>query len=116
MKEQGAELLSWTDFAKVDMRVGTILEASIFKEARKPAYKIVIDFGPLGTRKTSAQITKLYDPAILIGQQVVAVVNFPAKQIANMQSECLILCTLGEEQTITLLKPERKVPNVLKVG
>lgn len=108
--------LSWSDFTKVDMRVGTIIEAAVFQEARKPAYKIVVDFGDLGTRKTSAQITKLYDPEMLIGQQVIAVVNFPPKQIANMQSECLLLGTLGEAHAVTLLAPERKVKNGLRIG
>lgn len=114
--KESSNHLSWSDFSKVDMRVGTIIEATVFKEARNPAYKIVIDFGDLGTRKTSAQITKLYDPETLIGQQVIAVVNFPPKQIANMQSECLILGTLGEAHTVTLLQPERKVENGLRIG
>ena len=83
--------LSWQDFAKVDMRVGTILEAEIFKEARNPAYILKVDFGEMGMKKTSAQITKLYQPDELIGKQVVAVINFPPKQIATIMSECLIL-------------------------
>jgi len=108
--------LNWKEFTKVEMRVGTILEAEIFKEARNPAYKIIIDFGAYGIRKTSAQITKLYQPEQLIGQQVVAVVNFPPKQIANIMSECLILGAVGDEQKVTLIGPERKVENGTRIG
>ena len=108
--------LSWNEFSKVEMRVGTILEAEVFKEARNPAYKIIVDFGEYGTRKTSAQITKLYQPEQLIGQQVVAVVNFPPKQIANIMSECLILGAVGEEKEVTLIQPEKKVKNGMKIG
>lgn len=108
--------LTWEGFMNVEMRIGTILTAEIFKEVRNPAYKMQIDFGELGIRKTSAQITKLYTPEELIGRQIVAVVNFPPKQIANMMSECLILGGIGEEKSIILLQPERKVPNGLRVG
>jgi len=108
--------LSWAEFSKVEMRVGTIIEAKVFPEARNPAYQLVIDFGELGQKKSSAQITKLYQPENLIGKQVIAVVNFPTKQIATMMSECLVLGTVGEEKTITLLQPERKVPNGLRIG
>ena len=76
--------LEWSDFMKVDMRVGTILEAEVFKEARNPAYKLVVDFGTLGKRKTSAQITDNYQPETLIGKMIIGVVNFPSKQIANI--------------------------------
>ncbi|EPB65654.1 putative CsaA protein, partial [Ancylostoma ceylanicum] len=89
--EKSEQLIAWGDFTKVEMRVGTVISAEVFKEVRNPAYKIIVDFGELGTRKTSAQITKLYTPEEIIGKQVVAVVNFPAKQIANIQSECLIM-------------------------
>jgi tRNA-binding protein len=108
--------LTWEEFTKVEMRIGTILSAEKFTEARNPAYKMILDFGDLGTRKTSAQITKLYTPEDLIGRQVVAVVNFPPKQIANLMSECLVLGAVGDHQEITLLAPERKVINGTRVG
>ena len=108
--------LSWQDFTKVEMRIGTIINAEIFKEVRNPSYKITIDFGELGVKKTSAQITKLYTIEELVDKQVVAVVNFPPKQIANFMSECLILGAIGKEQEIILLQPERKILNGLKVG
>ena len=83
--------LTWNDFQRVEIRVGTVVAAEVFEEARKPAYQMIIDFGALGTRKTSAQITRRYQPDDLIDTQVVAVVNFPPKQIATMMSECLVL-------------------------
>ena len=109
-------ILSWNEFEQVEMRVGTIVEASVFEAARNPAYKLLIDFGEQGTKRSSAQITDLYQPADLIGKQVVAVVNFPPKQIATMMSECLVLGTLGDQKVITLLQPERRVPNGLRIG
>lgn len=113
--EQTNDLISWSDFAKIDMRTGTVLSAEIFKEARNPAYKMIIDFGALGTRKTSAQITKLYSPEDVVGKQVIAVVNFPAKQIANIQSECLVLGVVSGDE-VTLLTPGKTVENGLKIG
>lgn len=110
------ELITWTDFEKIDIRTGTITHAEVFKEVRNPAYKITIDFGILGERKTSAQVTQKYLPEDLIGKQVVAVVNFPPKQIANFMSECLLLGAIGDQQDITLLSPESKVENGLKIG
>jgi tRNA-binding protein len=107
--------LSWEEFEKVDMRVGTIISAEVFKEARKPAYKLQIDFGALGIKHTSAQVTKLYQPEDLIGKQVVAVVNFPVKQIANFFSECLLLGAVNGTE-ITVLQTERPVENGLRVG
>jgi len=108
--------LTWSDFEKIEMRIGTILSAEIFEEVKKPAYKIIVDFGPLGSRKTSAQLTALYKPEELIGKQVVAVVNFPPKQIANMMSECLILGGLGENRDVTLIQPGKKVANGSPIG
>ncbi len=108
--------LQWEEFMKVDIRVGTITNVELFKEARNPAYKMIIDFGELGQRKTSAQITDLYTPASLIGKQVVAVVNFPPKQIANIMSECLVLGAVGEGREVTLLTPDIRVGNGLRIG
>ncbi len=108
--------LTWTDFEKVDIRTGTIISAEIFTEAKKPAYILHIDFGPLGTRKTSAQITQLYQPGELLGLQVTAVVNFPPKQIATIMSECLILGAIGPDNKVTLLSPNKQVENGLKIG
>lgn len=113
--EKTKDLISWDDFAKVDIRVGTILSAELFKEARKPAYKIHIDFGPFGTRKTSAQLTKLYKSEELIGKQVIAVINFPSKQIASMQSQCLILGAMDGTE-VTLLSTDKPVENGLAIG
>ncbi|WP_010135875.1 tRNA-binding protein [Ochrovirga pacifica] len=108
--------ITWSDFSKVDMRIGTIVSAEVFKEVRNPAYKLRVDFGALGIKKTSAQITQLYQPEELIGKQVVAVVNFPPKQIANMMSECLVMGGLGTDKDVILIHPERKVPNGTKIG
>ena len=108
--------LSWDDFMKVEMRIGTVVSAEIFEEARNPAYKIRVDFGEFGIRKTSAQVTKLYTCEELVGKQVVGVVNFPPKQIANMKSEFLLLGALGENKEITLLQLERSVKNGLRIG
>ena len=116
MQETTEPPISWDDFARVDMRVGTVVEVNDFPEARRPAYRLTIDFGELGVRKSSAQITKLYGKEELVGRQVIAVVNFPPKQIANFWSECLVLGTLGEGKEITLLQPERAVPNGLRIG
>ena len=113
---QTASLINWNDFEKIEMRVGTITQAEVFKEARKPAYKLTIDFGEYGIRRSSAQITKLYRLEDLLGRQVIAVLNFPRKQIANFFSECLVLGSVGDENTITLLSTERPVPNGLRIG
>ena len=107
--------INWSDFSKVDMRIGTIIEAVPFKEAIKPAYQLKVDFGDLGIKKTSAQITKRYSPEALIGKQVVAVINFPPKQIANFMSECLIMGAVDGSDVI-LIQPENKVENGLKIG
>lgn len=111
------EQLSWPDFIKVDMRVGTITAAEPFPQARKPAYKLTIDFGAeVGLRRTSAQITTLYQPDMLIGRQVIAVVNFPPKQIGPFMSECLVMGSVAADGTVTLLTPERPVENGLRIG
>ncbi|SFT39268.1 tRNA-binding protein [Lishizhenia tianjinensis] len=108
--------LTWEEFTKVEMRIGTIESAEIFKEVKNPAYKMIIDFGPLGKRKTSAQITALYQPEDLIGKQIVAVVNFPPKQIANIMSECLVLGALGENKDVTLIEPGLKLKNGARIA
>ncbi|PKH51139.1 tRNA-binding protein [Tenacibaculum sp. Bg11-29] len=108
--------LTWNDFAKVEMRIGTIISADIFEEARNPAYKMQIDFGEYGVKKTSAQITKLYTPKELIGNQIVAVINFPKKQIATIMSECLVLGGIGDNKEVTLISPERKIKNGTRIG
>ncbi len=110
-------MLTWDEFEKTEMRVGTILEASDFPEARKPAYQLTIDFGTeIGIRRSSAQITKRYTKEALIGRQVIAVVNFPKKQIGKFMSECLVLGAVGEEGDVVLLAPDFKVENGLRIG
>ena len=109
--------LSWQEFEKVEMRIGTIIEVADFPEARKPAYQLIIDFGSeIGIKKTSAQITKRYLKEDLIGKQIVAVVNFPKKQIGKFMSECLVLGSVGEENDIVLLTSDVKVGNGLRIG
>ncbi|WP_167598905.1 tRNA-binding protein [Leeuwenhoekiella sp. ZYFB001] len=108
--------LKWSEFERVDMRVGTIISVSDFPEARKPAFQLNIDFGDaIGVRKTSAQITKRYQRQELVGKQVIAVVNFPKKQIANFMSECLLLGAVNGEE-VTVLNPDLPVPNGLRIG
>ena len=110
------EPLTWSDFEKVEIRTGTVLAAELFPQVRKPAYKLTIDFGPLGTKRTSAQLTTLYKPDDVIGKQVVAVVNFPPKQIATFMSECLVLGAVGDDGTVTLLQTERLTKNGLRIA
>ena len=109
--------LTWSQFEKVEMRVGTILEVNDFPEARKPAFQLTIDFGSaLGIRKTSAQITKRYRKEELMNRQIVAVVNFPKKQIGKFMSECLALGAMGAEGDVILLAPDFKIENGLRIG
>lgn len=106
------ETISWSDFEKVELRAGTIVSAEIFPEAKKPAYKLLIDFGPeIGARKSSAQITARYRPEDLAGKQVLAVVNFPPKQIGPFVSECLTTGFADEGGAVILLSPDSPVPN-----
>jgi len=109
------ETIAWHDFEKVELRVGTVLEVADFPQARKPAYKVSVDFGPFGIRWTSAQITKHYTKDELPGRQVVGVVNFPAKQIANFMSEFLLTGFADENGDIVLATVERPVPNGSKL-
>lgn len=105
------DLIDWNDFLKVELRVGRVLSAEPFPEARKPAWRLLVDFGPeLGTRKSSAQLTALYTPEALVGRLVVAVVNFPPKQIGPMRSECLVTGFHDEQGRVTLCMPEHEVP------
>lgn len=102
--------IEWADFAKVELRVGTIVEAEAFPEARRPAYRLRVDFGEeIGIRKSSAQITDLYAPGELVGKQVVAVVNFPAKQIGPMRSECLVTGFHRDDGAVVLAVPDQAV-------
>lgn len=102
--------ITYNDFTKVDLRVGTIIKVNDFPKAKQPAYQLVIDFGDLGIKKSSAQITTLYTKDDLLGRQIIATVNFPKKQIANFMSECLVMGAVNGKDVI-LLKPEQKVKN-----
>ncbi|CAM2995433.1 tRNA-binding protein [Flavobacterium frigoris] len=109
--------LTWQEFERVAMHVGTIVEVNDFPEARKPAYQLTIDFGEsIGIRKTSAQITKRYSNTDLLHRQIVAVINFPKKQIGKFMSECLVLGAVGEEGDVILLAPDFKIENGLRIG
>ena len=108
--------IQWEDFEKIDIRVGTILEVQGFPKARRPSYQLTIDFGELGLKRSSAQVTDLYDLQQLVGRQVIAVVNFPPKQIANFFSECLVLGVYTDKKEVVLLQPERTVDNGWKIG
>lgn len=108
--------ITWNDFEKIEIRLGTITEVSDFPKAKKPAYQLKIDFGPLGIKQSSAQITHFYEKASLVGRQVIAVVNFPPKQIANFWSECLVLGVYSPEGQVVLLQPDQRMENGLKIG
>ena len=109
--------ITWSEFEAVEIRVGTILSVNDFPEARKPAYKISVDFGPdIGIKKSSAQITDIYTAQELVGRQVIGVVNFPVKQIGPTRSECLITGFYRDDGKVVLAIPERDVPNGAKLG
>ncbi|MCB2208968.1 MAG: tRNA-binding protein [Bacteroidetes bacterium] len=109
-------MLSWNDFEKIDMRVGTIISVDDFPKARKPAYRLTIDFGELGIKQSSAQIKELYTKEDLLNRQIIAVVNFPPKQIANFISECLVMGVYTENNSVVLLQPERNTANGMRIG
>jgi tRNA-binding protein len=108
--------ITWNDFEKVELRVGTIIDVQDFPKARKPAYKLKIDFGVFGIRQSSAQITDLYTKEDLLNRQIIAVVNFPPKQIADFKSECLVTGVVNDGEAVVLLQPERKVKNGLRIA
>jgi tRNA-binding protein len=116
MPDNQPSLINWADFEKIQIRTGTIIQAEPFPEARKPAIKLLIDFGPSGMRKSSAQITDYYHPENLIGKQVVAVLNFPEKRIAGFSSECLLLGAVEEDGKVVLLTTDQPVQNRLQIG
>ena len=109
-------MISWEDFEKIDIRCGTVIEVKDFPNAKKPAYQLTIDFGKEGIKNSSAQITHHYSKEELLNKQVVAVINFPIKQIANFFSECLVLGIYDKNNNVILLQPERKVENGMRVG
>lgn len=109
-------MIAWEDFEKIDMRLGTITEAIDFKKAKKTAYILTIDFGPMGIKKSSAQITKLYTKEDLIGKQIIAVINFAPKQIANFFSECLVLGLYNQQNEVVLLQPHQPLQNGARVA
>jgi tRNA-binding protein len=108
--------ISWADFERVDMRVGVVVDAQPFPEAKKPAITLSIDFGPLGVKRSSAQITERYAPADLVGRRVIAVVNFPPKQIGRFISEVLVLGAFGDAGEVILLRPDFDVSPGSKIG
>lgn len=109
-------MITWEDFEQVEMRVGTVVSVVDFPKVRKPAFIIEVDFGDFGVKKTSAQITELYKKEDLVGKQIIGVVNFPPKQIANIKSEFLILGVVGEAKGVVLLQPEQEVQNGLRIA
>ena len=109
-------MISWDDFEKIDIRCGTVIDVIEFPNAKKPAYQLTIDFGECGIKRSSAQITHHYSKEDMKDKQVVAVINFPVKQIANFFSECLVLGVYDENKNVVLLQPERTVMNGMKIG
>jgi tRNA-binding protein len=109
-------MITWEEFEKVEIRVGTILEAREFPEARNPAYKLKIDFGKYGIKKSSAQVTELYTADELVGRQVICVINFPPKQIADFKSECLVMGVVQDDKEVILLQPEREAENGRRIA
>lgn len=109
-------MITWNDFEKIDMRAGTIIDVTPFPKAKKPSWQLVIDFGELGFKSSAAQITSLYSSEELMGRQVIAVVNFPPKQIANFFSECLVMGVYNENDEVVLLQPDKLVKNGCKAG
>jgi tRNA-binding protein len=110
-------MITWDDFEKIEMRVGTIIEVNDFPKARKPAYQLLIDFGgDTGIKRSSAQVTVHYKSGDLLNRQVIAVVNFPPKSIAGFMSECLVLGVYDTNNDVILLAPERPVANGRKIG
>jgi tRNA-binding protein len=110
------ETIAWADFERVELRVGTIVEVEDFPEARKPAWKLTVDFGPLGTRRSSAQITTLYTRDDLVGRQVLAVLNFPPRRIGPFESEVLVTGFTREDGAIVLAGPDQPVPNGVRLA
>lgn len=111
------EHITWNDFEKIDIRTGTIIKANEFPKAKKPAYQLFIDFGPeIGIKQSSAQITAFYSINDLINRQVIAIINFPPKQIASFISECLVLGVYDENKNVILLQPDHRVTNGMKIG
>jgi tRNA-binding protein len=108
--------ITWPDFEKVDIRVGVVTEAKEFPEARRPAYRLWIDFGPLGIKRSSAQLTAHYRPAALVGREVIAVVNFPPKQVGPFISEVLVLGAYDEAGEVVLLRPDASVTPGARIG
>lgn len=109
--------ITWKDFERIELRAGTVISAEPFPEAKKPAYRLQVDFGPdIGVLKSSAQITDLYRPEELVGRQVLAVVNFPPRQIGPMMSECLVTGCYREDGSVVLAVPDKPVPNGARLG
>jgi len=114
--EKDMQTITWADFEKIVIRTGTIIDAQPFPKARKPSYRLWIDFGELGLKRSSAQITVHYSPEELVGREIIAVVNFPAKQIADFFSECLVLGAYDGQGEVVLLRPDKPVGKGRRIG